>query len=342
MSRKSNPQSIIISRTDAIGDVILTLPLAGILKANFPQCKILFFGRKYTQPVVSLSKYVDEFIDYDKFSASTDKKDFLKKFKADAILHIFPRKEIARAAKSAGIKNRVGTSHRLYHLITCNKLLNIGRKNSDLHEAQLNLQILSALNLKTDLSLNEISNYYGFENVKPLTEKFQSLIDAGKINVILHPKSNLSAREWGLENFSQLIALLPKDKFKIFITGSDNEKILLADWIKNLPSHITDLSGTMSLDELISFINACDGLVAASTGPLHIAAALNKYALGIYPPIRPMHAGRWAPVGKHAAYLMLNKNCNDCKNNPQQCVCMKNITAQQVAMELFKWKKSDN
>ena len=35
-------KNIIISRTDNIGDVVLTLPLAGILKENFPKAKVYF------------------------------------------------------------------------------------------------------------------------------------------------------------------------------------------------------------------------------------------------------------------------------------------------------------
>lgn len=339
MKRIISPTNIIISRTDAIGDVILTLPLAGILKAKFPGCKILFFGRHYTLPVISLSKYVDDFIDFDEFQKSINKSEFLKKFNADTIVHVFPRKEIATAAKKAAIPNRIGTSHRIYHLFTCNYRLNIGRKNSELHEAQLNLALLQPFQIDTRLTKEEISRFFGFELVKPLPEKFASLPDNNKINIILHPKSNLSAREWGLLNFSNLIALLPPEKFKIFITGSLNEKDLLTEWLKDLPPHVVDLTGSMALDELISFIAHCDGLVAASTGPLHIAAALNRYALGIYPPIRPMHPGRWAPLGKHASFMVAETNCNDCKGNPQHCTCMQGIDPARVAAQIMKWQK---
>jgi ADP-heptose:LPS heptosyltransferase len=85
----------------------------------------------------------------------------------------------------------------------------------------------------------------------------------------------------------------------------------------------------MSLNQLIAFIDYSDALVAASTGPLHIAAALGKVAIGIYPPIKPMHPGRWAPVGKKATYLVLDKNCSDCKNEGL-CHCMSEIKPHQV------------
>ena len=38
----SEPANLLIVRTDRIGDVILSLPLAGIVKKNFPQCRVSY------------------------------------------------------------------------------------------------------------------------------------------------------------------------------------------------------------------------------------------------------------------------------------------------------------
>ena len=92
---------------------------------------------------------------------------------------------------------------------------------------------------------------------------------------------------------------------------------------------------------MISFLNHADGLVAASTGPLHIAAALGKHALGIYPPIRPMHPGRWAPLGERAEFAVMDKSCSECRNISVQCYCMNEITARQLADRVLTWKKNN-
>jgi ADP-heptose:LPS heptosyltransferase len=44
-------QRIIISRTDKIGDVILTLPLVGFLKENYPNSEIIFIGNTHSEPI---------------------------------------------------------------------------------------------------------------------------------------------------------------------------------------------------------------------------------------------------------------------------------------------------
>ena len=55
-------QKIILSRTDSVGDVMLTLPMVGILKEMFPYCTIIFLDNDYIPEVVALSDHIDEFI----------------------------------------------------------------------------------------------------------------------------------------------------------------------------------------------------------------------------------------------------------------------------------------
>ena len=43
------PENLLIVRTDRIGDVVLTLPLAEIIKKQIPDCKITFLIRDYTK-----------------------------------------------------------------------------------------------------------------------------------------------------------------------------------------------------------------------------------------------------------------------------------------------------
>jgi ADP-heptose:LPS heptosyltransferase len=109
------PERIILSRTDSIGDVMLTLPMAGILKERFPQCRIIFLGKSYTKAVIETCEHVDEFIDWDELNkkSETEKTGTLKRLNADAIVHVFPRKEIARLSRAVGIPIRIGTTGRI-------------------------------------------------------------------------------------------------------------------------------------------------------------------------------------------------------------------------------------
>ncbi|MCD6019294.1 MAG: glycosyltransferase family 9 protein [Bacteroidetes bacterium] len=326
---QNNPV-IIISRTDSIGDVVLTLPMAGIIKKNIPGSKVIFLGRNYTRDVIHLSEHVDEFLSYDdvlKLNAK-EQVDAFKKLNATHIIHVFPVREIAVLSKKAGIKNRIGTTNRLWHWFTCNTRIKLSRKNSDLHEAQLNTKLLVPLGIHEEYSTFELANHYGFTKLPELEKRHKDLIDQNKMHVILHPKSKGSAREWGLDNFSKLINELDKKKHQIFVSGTAQEGELVNALIHKHPE-VVDLTGKLSLQQFIAFINHCDALIAASTGPLHIASALEKKAIGLFAPMRPIHPGRWKPIGKHAEFLVLNKNCSDCRKT-MDCHCIREIETRAV------------
>lgn len=325
------PERIIISRTDSIGDVILTLPMATLLKQLLPGCTVIFLGSSYTKDIVACCPDVDEFYDW--------KTADLADIKADTIIHVLPRPELAKAARRAKIQNRVGTTNRLYHWWTCNRLIKLSRKNSDLHEAQLNLKLLGFMEgVKKEYSLQEVVGLMNFKSAKASCDAVQ-YIDNQKFNLILHPKSKGSAREWGLDNFKRLIEILPADSFKIFICGTENEGAMVRDALLSTPRENTvDLTGKLSLADYIAFIDHCDGLVAASTGPLHIAAALGKHALGLYPPIRPMHPGRWACIGKNAKVFVTDRQCDECRKT-QDCRCMRMIEPEMLKSYLVNLKK---
>ena len=192
----------------------------------------------------------------------------------------------------------------------------------------MNIKLLSFLNISTEVKLEDIKNYYGFTKAEPLADEWLKQIDKTKTNVILHPKSKGSAREWGLDNFSELISALPENKFKIFISGTKEEGELARSLFKK-HKNLTDLTGKLNLKQFISFINHADALVAASTGPLHIASALVKKAIGLFAPMRPIHPGRWMPVGEKAKYLVLDKDCSDCRKS-KDCHCIREIKSRQV------------
>ena len=326
---------IIISRTDSIGDVMLTLPLLGYLKMKYPEVYIIFLGKNYTQSVVSNCEYVDCFASFDDMEKLDREQQavFLKKFNADAIVHVFPRKEVAFSARAAQIPLRIGTSHRFFHWLTCNKTVPFSRKNSDLHEAQLNFKLLEGFNISVEPSIDELKNWYGFKAKDILPPEIQKKIIRKNHNVILHPKSQGSAVEWGLDNFTELSKLLISKGIQVVVTGTAKEKeMIVAESNLLQVEGIVDLTGQLQLEELISLIDYCDALVAASTGPLHIAAALGKKAVGLYSARKPIHPGRWSTLGKQAIVLCKNEKSS---SDAELDLLIKSITPEEVMKVLI-------
>ncbi len=305
---------IIISRTDSIGDVVLTLPLAGYLKFKFPEVKISFIGTRYTFPVISRSGFVDNALIKEELNKSTIEPN------ADAILFVFPDKDVAKWAKSRKIKIRVGTSHRLMHFFYSNRRVNFSRRKSGLHEAQLNFKLLEGIGINYIPEKSEIPKWYGLEKVELKRENKEEK------RIILHPRSKGSAREWPLEKYEELVYNFDKNQVLFLISGTkeDGQAIIKGSpKLMNKPN-IQDMCGTSDLDGLINLISGVDGLIAASTGPLHIAAAFGIPTLGLYPPLKPMDPERWGPLGENARYKTSKEECLSCPGGPH-CPCMQNI-----------------
>ena len=135
---------IIISRTDGIGDVALSLPLCRWIRTTFPKTSLVFLCKNYTAPLVSCFRPIDNIITFEDL-ATMDPLTRRNTLKADLIIHVFPNKTVSKWAKQAGIPQRIGTSHRWFHLLYCNRLVSFTRKKSGLHEAVLNFNLLTSI-----------------------------------------------------------------------------------------------------------------------------------------------------------------------------------------------------
>jgi ADP-heptose:LPS heptosyltransferase len=225
---------------------------------------------------------------------------------------------------------RIGTSHRLFHWFTCNQLINFTRKKSELHEAQLNFKLLQPFDIEVPslAALNEVRLLQTHTPMPTFISQWRS----DKKCVILHCKSQGSAVEWGIPNFMALAERLIAEGHQVIFTGTESEGQIFRPF---LPTHdnLLDSSGKLTLTELIAVIGASDALVAASTGPLHIAGLLGIRALGLFSPRRPIHPGRWQPLGKNSLALFYDENCQKCKKG-EFCKCIEEIAVERVVDSL--------
>ncbi|RZL07023.1 MAG: lipopolysaccharide heptosyltransferase family protein, partial [Hymenobacter sp.] len=186
-------QTFLVSRTDAIGDVVLTLPVAGQLKQLFPGCRVVLIGRSYTAAVAAACPWVDEFVASDELLQlpAAAQVAQVRSYAAAAIIHVFPNRTLARLGRQAGIPVRIGTRNRIFHWLTCNRLVALSRRHSPLHEAQLNLTLLAPLGLKNTLPLSAVAQLVRLVPAVPAPPAVLGLLHArqpGQLNVLLHPR----------------------------------------------------------------------------------------------------------------------------------------------------------
>ena len=85
----------------------------------------------------------------------------------------------------------------------------------------------------------------------------------------------------------------------VIFTGTKTERTAFAQWLDarvNEPL-LQDGMGIWSLADLMVVLGHVGVVVASSTGPLHIASALDTPVVGLYRADAPFWPERWAPLG---------------------------------------------
>ncbi|CAN5474480.1 glycosyltransferase family 9 protein [soil metagenome] len=313
MNRLPEDPKILVIRTDNLGDVILTLPVITALKKAFPDSQISFLIKKYTSDVVENYPGISEVIHIENYPGLSKLSELFRAKKFDAVLNVYPRYKIALAGLFSNIPFRVGTAYRWYSFLF-NYKVKVHRKDGKRHESDYNLDLVRTLlrsiapiqegfnlelkneiNFKTDIKIYEVLKH-------KLQSKYRFSFDSPYI--IVHPFSKGSAKKWHPDNFVKFISKFQAENktHTIFMTGDNSEKDLIKNLISKLENsnRVIDISGELSLKELIELINMSGLFISNSTGPLHIAGALNKKNISFFPKVIPTNSERWKPLGENS------------------------------------------
>lgn len=333
----SSGSRILISRTDSIGDVMLTLPMAAWLKSAFPDCHITFLCRNYTAPIVECYEDIDAVLRLESIEALPlqSRVSFIAGHHFDTAIHVFPNKDLAALFKKAKVPNRIGTSHRGFHLLTCNIRPNFSRKRSQHHEAQLNFELLKPLGVEELPSFEQLNAWTKRFRAPAATlpDDIENALGGHTKTVVLHPKSQGSAREWPIGNYIELAKDLAAQNNVVLFTGTEKEGQLFRNLIPQHPL-IIDTTGKLTIEQLLFLLSRIDALVACSTGPLHIAGFLGKRAVGLFSPKVPIHPGRWRALGEKSVAIVDDPDCPTCASK-KPCDCIERIPVSRI-LELLQ------
>lgn len=325
-----SPQKILIVRTDNIGDVVLSLPMAELIKQKYPKCKVAYFLRRYTSPLLGGNPFIDEVIVADESQSEILFKKNLKKLKTkgfDTCVVVNPTLRISLMMFLAGIRNRIGTGYRWYSFLFNRKVFE-HRKYGEKHELEYNISLLNIIGIKTTDFNGEIN--FHLSVTEESSEKINTLLGdkglkQGDKIVIIHPGSGGSSVDLPKEKLIELTCKITALKnVSIVITGSKNEIELCKEFEVN--NSVINFVGQLDISLLKALIKKADLFISNSTGPLHIAAAFGIYVIGFYPKIFSCSEKRWGPFTKNKTIFIPTIDCSNCTR--EQCEkinCMNSI-----------------
>ncbi len=330
----SDTKNILVVRTDRIGDVVLTLPVAEILRSAYPDAIITFLARSYTHDILVGQKGIDRIILYDEQGTAKPLGNLIAELRGgefDFAVVCYPRFRIALALLLAGVRIRIGTGFRWYSFLF-NRRVYEHRKTAQKHEFEFNVSLLKPLGLAVSSAPVPVLAVTDDARRTAQQERRRLGLSDKDSFIVLHPGSGGSARDWSPANFRILALELTGIGFKIVVTGAQGEEKLVESVVHGTKSSVKASVGKLGLLEYAAFVKLSDLFISNSTGPLHIAAAVGTPVIGFYPPILACSPSRWGPVTKRKIVFVPDRTqCTLCRGG--ECrgnVCMDQIQVANV------------
>lgn len=311
---------ILVSRTDGLGDVILTLPIAVAIKERLPEAQVAFMVQPYTAPIVRRIAAIDEVLPVSDVRRALH---LMRIYKPDAIVFARPEFRLALDALLARIDVRIGTGYRWYSgLFT--RWVYEHRRKGEKHEAEYGVGLLGPLfdgELPVRMPELDVSEEGRGEALHRLAES-----GVRSSYLVIHPGSRGSASEYPPEAFGQIAAELAREdpELAIVVTAGAGEEAL-ASTVAARSGGVARVVDDLSLDAFSELLRGARGFVGLSSGPAHLAALVRTPVVALYPGLPPVWPVRWEPWGEHVTTLVPHPEesfCPECERRhpPENCV----------------------
>lgn len=308
---------ILVIRNDKIGDFMLAWPAFAMLRQSMPEAEITALVPSYTKALAELCPYLDHvLVDCGKNADKTEKKSLITQMRNigfDAAICLFSNSHNAKLVWRSNIPVRFAPATKISQFLFNHRVLQ-RRSQSAKPEFEYNLDLVRAFLQHEKAKVIEPAAPYFRFRTKQLNAQRQKLIeqyqlDESKSWVFVHSGSGGSANNLSLQQYQGLIsAINANNQYQIVLTagpGEEQQAAALNQLLKdnNVQAIVYDKND--GLADFACSIACANMFIAGSTGPLHIAAALNVPTVGFFPAKRSATPLRWQPInsdGRHLAF----------------------------------------
>jgi heptosyltransferase III len=172
----------------------------------------------------------------------------------------------------------------------------------EMNEADYNLQLLQLLGIEVG-SRTVLPKVAVSQGARDEVDAFWASLQGTEKRpwVAIHPGMGGSALNWPEVHYLSLARELLSQGVGVVATGGPAEQVILdrfsAEFSQEFLGAFEVFGGVRasSVDRLAALFEKMAVVVAPSTGPLHLAAALGRPVVSFFPPIRVQSARRWGP-----------------------------------------------
>ena len=340
--KMDHPDSILIVKLSAIGDVVHSLPLLEVLKENFPMTRIDWLVEEDASQILEGHPAIDRMI---VSRRKTWQKNAVKVSEYGAVV-----KEAIRFLREIRAE-KYDLVIDLQGLLKSGLLTGLSRGRRKIGIAgsrEGGWLFLRERPVPVDYEQHAIDRYLklaqylkcrviSWNGHIPISESDKRAINQQlntdgplkKPLVAINPMAKWDTKLWEPERFA-VLADRVRDNLscEIIFTGSRDDRAIIdgiSDMMKKRP---LNFAGRTSLKELAYLYKKCNAFVTTDTGPMHIAAAMGCRVVALFGPTAPWRTG---PYGQGHKVIRTGIECSPCfKKRCDSMVCMKEITVESV------------
>ena len=289
---------ILIVRLSAVGDVILSVPVACALRRLYPEAHISWIVQKGAAPLLQNHPAIDELITIPKLNFKTPLTYFdalrqARQAKPDIAIDIQGLLKTALIAFRSGAKKRIGFARSDFEGRECSNLFyNTIVRPTEQHVTLRGLELLRPLGLK---ELQVEYNFPEFDEDQAFAEKVRADSFHGGGYAIINVGAGWESKLWPSDRYGAVAShLFQKHGLKTLIVWGGKKEEAIANEVQRHSPEGSIIAPPTNLTQLRAILRGGAIFVGSDTGPMHLSAALGTPTVGL---IGPMPSERVGPLG---------------------------------------------
>jgi lipopolysaccharide heptosyltransferase II len=286
---------ILILKPSSLGDVVQALPVLRLLKLHLPASKIFWWIDTKLAPLIEGDPDLAGVVHFhrQRWAAPRHWPEIVRSiwwmrrqgFDWVIDLQSLMRSGIfawlANAKLTVGLDEPREGARGFYDLL-------VQRPSRQTHAVDWYLKVLPALGIPVHWNFQWLPKRPAL--AEALQQKWRT---NGARWVAFQPGARWLNKRWPAEYYAQVLRELAAERpdLRFAVLGSDNERALGETISKAGGARCLDLTGRLSLPEMVEWLRGCELLVTNDTGPMHVAAALGKPVVAMFGPTTPHRTG---------------------------------------------------
>lgn len=321
MAATEPPRRIAVRSTNWIGDAVMTIPALKELRRLHPGARIDLIARPWVGALFEHAPYIDRVIPYDKRGSHGGPGGLWRFARHELAPESYDLAILLQNAFEAGlmawlarIPRRVGfpTDGRRVLLTNAPKDTTAG-----LHQVRRYLSLLTGAGLSdVDYTAPDYHPDITLQLDADLPAIAARLLEgtpgrgAGPL-VGIHPGAYYGpAKRWLPERYGALAgALAERRGATVLLFGAPGEEQLAGEVSAAAGGRVVDFTGKTDLTELLALMHACDLVLTNDSGPMHLAAALDRPLIALFGSTDDVATG---PHSEQAVVIHKRLECSPC------------------------------